>query len=225
MSAVIAATLAAVFGATDTQAQRGETITVKGGEQLSKVVYLLDEFETGTVMFTTGKRATPRMNYNMLTCKVQFMDETDTVLDIDNPEEISSISLGGKTYVYGNNSYTQYVALYGDVALTRQPYLLLRDRLATSGYGGQSSTTSASSLSNMEQSVDYTLPVGETRVYEKTVALFLMKNGRQVPLSQKNLAKFFPKQKAAITEYLSENDVNLGDEEHVKAMLQAIVAQ
>ncbi len=211
-----------LLGSLICSAQNKETVTVAGGQQLSDVVYLHEEFIKGNVLFKSGSRAAPLMNYNMLSKLVQFKDESGKIMDIDNPDDIATLSLGGKSYVYNANGYSQYIGLYGDIALTKQDYLLLRDILAEAGYGGQSGTTSASSMSAMEQSVDYRLPVGESRVYEKTAAYYLIKNGKSMALNQKNLAKCFPKQKAFIAEYFATNDVNLDDEAQVKALLDKL---
>ena len=206
-------------------AQKNESITINEGQQLSSIVYLYDDFSKGDVIFKSGARATPLLNYNMLTKLIQFKDERGITMDIDNPDDIVSINLNGSTYIYGKNGYIQYVNLYGDVILAKQTYLLLRDILAKSGYGGQLGTTSAaSSISNVEQSMDYTLPAGESRVYEKTDSFFIVKNGRVLPLNQKNLIKSFPKQKSVIQQYINEKKTDMDNEEQVKEMLSYITS-
>ncbi len=87
-------------------AQSHEKKTIKAGENLADYVYyLFPSFTNGTVKMKHGGASTAKLNFNMLLCHMQFLNEHGDTLDIADPLEIDSVIINDKCFFYKKGYY------------------------------------------------------------------------------------------------------------------------
>ncbi len=87
-------------------AQSHEKKTIKAGENLADYVYyLFPSFTNGTVKMKHGGASTAKLNFNMLLCHMQFLNEHGDTLDIADPLEIDSVIIKDKCFFYKKGCY------------------------------------------------------------------------------------------------------------------------
>jgi hypothetical protein len=90
--------------------QQYTVTTLKAGEDLDiHSQYRFPEFTTGEVKFKAGGALDGKLNFNMLTCKMDFINPAGDTLAIAKPEQIASIQIGGSIFYYSQD-YREIVA-------------------------------------------------------------------------------------------------------------------
>ncbi|HWB25647.1 MAG TPA: hypothetical protein VG738_09215 [Chitinophagaceae bacterium] len=81
--------------------QQYTVVTVKAGDDIDlHSSYRFPAFTTGVVKFKTGGVLTTRLNFNLLTCKMDFINPMGDTLAIAKPEEIAYIQVDSSTFYY-----------------------------------------------------------------------------------------------------------------------------
>ena len=111
--------LSAVLLSAVSYAQTEEgTVTVKASQDLLKVlphnvVYLLPEFQEGTVDFTDGTSSSGRINICNIDNSIRFINSTGDTLLLANPDRVARAIVDGKVLMKLDNSFLRQIAVYG----------------------------------------------------------------------------------------------------------------
>lgn len=101
------------------RAQVYDKMIIPAGDSISKyTTYLFPSFGDATVKARDGRSSIYKMNFNLLLCDMQFIDQKGDTLVITNPADIDSIQLNGCSFIYDHNKgYFQILAVSGVVSL------------------------------------------------------------------------------------------------------------
>lgn len=84
--------------------QKYNVTTVKAGDELDiHSQYRFAEFTPGEVHFKAGGTIAGKFNFNMLTCKMDFINPAGDTLAIAKPEQVASIQVAGSTFYYAQD--------------------------------------------------------------------------------------------------------------------------
>jgi hypothetical protein len=199
--------------------QVSDNLVIKPGENLSKVynyIYKYPQFEYGKVYFLNGDVYAGKINYNILSEAMQFIDLKGDTLVLANETNLNFISIGADTFYYNNKGYVEQVA---DVSGTK---LLLKENILTSeekigAFGIPSSTLNIESkktiiqgqIQRLTANVNLTL-VKKRQYYFSDASLNIL------PTNSKNVLKVFTKEKYKIKSYLEENSIDFNNEDDLK---------
>ena len=100
--------------ATLLSAQSTETIRVKAGEDISKVIspngiYRFPLFTTGTYLKNNNTSSSAKLNYNLFTGEMQYLNLKGDTMTIANSSEINSIKIQDVLFYY-RNGYKEVIA-------------------------------------------------------------------------------------------------------------------
>lgn len=205
-------------------------------EQRDSIIFAFPSCTPGTVYMNDGSIAKVDLNYNYYEPQVLFRNEDptspeDTLRRLDNMENVILIEIGDRSFVPVLGSGLGEIILNNQVqvsvVMTKKVNI---EEKKTGAYGTGGSTSSIRSVSSftgtsgVTSGGSYTGQTSFTNVNydfasnaELTIdqRLFLMKDGKVVPVSKKNLAKMFPKAASFIKQYIDEQKPDLENPEEV----------
>jgi hypothetical protein len=206
-------------------AQPSETIRIKTGEQVPVLhKYLYQQFSPGTVALRNGQKPTVRLNYHMMLREIQFIAPAGDTLTLANLHTISHILLNGDMFVFDqNNLALKVLGEYGLARLAVNPSLQVANVDKEGAYGqssGLSSISSYSSYPTGNGSIAKLELKGDV-VYSQRRNYFLInQSGLSFPANRKSVLKLYPRQKAAINEYLRGQPAQLNNPEELRKLLE-----
>ncbi len=175
-------------------AQKKEFVTVKAGTRLLDVVpfaerYRFPGFIKGKVYYKSGTFSDARLNYNLLSGEMEYLQAADTFF-VD--KGYLELMMDGKVQVGLKNFYQ------------------LKDVLKKDSYGAASSASATESYGSLQtQGQAVKLISSEDRVFEKVFKYYLATPGSGFVLfSKKKVMQLFPRQEAVIKDYLKKNKVD-----------------
>jgi hypothetical protein len=124
MKSFLVMTILSSFQVSLVLAQNTETIRVKAGGDISKIVsphgiYRLPSFTTGTYLKNNNITSSVKLNYNLLTGEMQYLSVKGDTMTIANPDEINFIKIQDAVFSY-RNGYKAVVADHDSVKLAVQ---------------------------------------------------------------------------------------------------------
>jgi len=188
--------------------------------------YQFTEFTEGKVYFKDGKYTSAKLNYNYLHGAIEFINANKDTLVMTNKVRIDYIAVGENIFYSQNEAgEIELVADYGNVILAKKTHLVLKGN--KSNASGQK--YSANSESAIPSSLMISNQTGEFR-WENTLSkpdyrykteYYLIDQNRIFHLAKKkSLLKIYSRQKSIVSDYLKRIDVNFGNEDHLKNLLQ-----
>lgn len=188
----------------------------------SKSRWLFPDFETGTVWLKQS-RSQAKLNYDLLTEKIFFIDAKQDTLALVNYKDVVIIQVGQRYLKPYNNYFIEVIARTKDdneLWLKRQ--LKKTDTEKAGAYGLPTSTSGVASINSINTGGGYfkEIEVKEWSKYSHTVAFYLSDGNNPTTANKKAFLKMFSKQKKQIEAYLSENPVNFEKEEDLKRLLE-----
>jgi hypothetical protein len=204
-----------------------EKYAVKPGEKIADVIgaselFRYDTFGDGVVHFKRGPAASAKMNYNLLTGTVQFLDGNGDTLSIANESNIARIMIGQDTFFF-NNGYYRLLQNAGS-------FLLLEKKLFQvyhQNEGAYGLTTDVSAIDNIGTLVNdrsYGLSTEKhlliVRLHEFVIA---DKNAIIIFPDRNRLGRKLSKRKAEINAYLDENITNIRNAESVSKLMNFLI--
>ena len=193
-------------------AQKNELITVRAGTRVIdyfplKERYLYPEFTNGPVLFKNGAGSTSKLNYNLLTGEMEFIQARDT-LSIIKKKDIRLIVVAQDTFYY-DNGYLEQIAR-GHFKVVLKEYIKLKEVLSKDSYGTSSSGSASNSYGMLPAEGNfYKLAANKDMVFQKTREYyFATASGGFIQFSKKNVIHMFPRKEDAIKAYLKSNKVD-----------------
>src|SRR6185312_13582729 len=99
------------------RAQMYDRKTVHVGESLSDVsYYLFPSFRDATVKFKKGGELVSKLNFNLLICQMQFIDQKRDTLNLAKPDDIEQINFDSTSFFY-KEGYYQVIEKSNEAAL------------------------------------------------------------------------------------------------------------
>lgn len=194
--------------------QDSELLTLPRLRDVSQVpwkneIYRLPGFQTGSITLATGFKLdhTLRLNYNIYYERMDFLKETGDTLSIGNPREIKLIEIGDHVFYHDYKSGYYEILVASTVSLAAKPRLIL---VRINGVcGGIASFETRGDLMDCD------------RMYQKTLVLvFIDLNSKIWNASRASILKLFPRQKAAIQEYLATHKIDFNSAEDMTKLLE-----
>jgi len=202
---------------------KSATTIVAAGEDPDKILasssFLFYDYQDATFSSKQGF-GKAKMNYNMLTGEMMFINERDT-LALANPQDISSIKIGKQEFIYKSKEFMEILQEADN------KMVLLRRRIKpaavkrTGAYGIATSTDAMDQISvfSMERMGNQTTTdISATQIvtYEIVYTFYLqVNNSLYTGATEKNFQKVFSIDKQLISNYINENKLNLKKEEDI----------
>ncbi|AHM60135.1 hypothetical protein D770_09390 [Flammeovirgaceae bacterium 311] len=228
MKSFTLATIFFLFAFTCSFAQKTTRVTVQDNEDiqyaLKDQLYRFPAFQNGKVFLPNGKYNSAKLNLNLLTNQIQFIDEKKDTLTILSPEQLHHVEIDGITFIYHENGFLEMIGDYFPVALARNQKLKIVDRQREGAYGTKSSSASIATVSTgYTDQLRYNPKVHEDLLVNKVETFYLVDDKTNVSeVSKRNLQRAFPAHKNKISEYIKENKIRFNKEQEVKALLEYI---
>lgn len=199
--------------------------TVKPGEDVNakladSVKFHYPTFTQGTVFFKDGTASGALLNYNMLSGEMQFINTKGDTLAMANEGAIKCVAIGNDSFFY-DKAFLQQIAGNSTAKLAKKESLIIGDSRKAGGYGGVSSTSAITTISNMRVNGEAThLTVQQEVTLTKETTYFIGDAYNHfLPATRKNLIKLFGTKQSAIEQYLKDNKVAFNKEEDLKALI------
>jgi hypothetical protein len=205
MKIIVLLFVCAAFFAIPAGAQNRQTIRIKPGadaqEMVQKELYRYPQFRYGKVYFNNGDVSGAKMNYDLLSAAVVFIDASGDTLAVANETAITYANIGEDTFYY-DQGFLEKVAGTNNVTIAVKRKLSLADVQKVGAFGISSSTTNIESKESYRDR-RYQLGINEELVFTKQTSYYIRKgNSGFVTATRKNLLKLFPKEKTSIESYL-----------------------
>ena len=203
------------------KAQVFERKTLKAGQNWYEFVYyLFPAFTDGIVKIKNGGQATPKMNFNMMLCQMQFIGPHGDTLSFTNPEEIDSIRLNSKSFFYRKFDF-EILSGFGSVSLVVSRTVNYNPvKIGAMGFRTQgASIDSYATLTEQNDTKQLILNVDVDMALESTYFL-MQKNGEMAIANKSNFLKLFGENKPGIEGYLRTNKINFNKESDLMGLLE-----
>ena len=221
-------TLILLLGAATLSAQEQNVIHHERGEDLQQ--YLLDsikfvipEFESGIITFHDGNFSRGPVNISTIEQRVYFIGTDGKYQVLTNEDQVSRVSIKGRTFIKSKYGYIDLLKMNGDVALGAVRRVSFFETEKKGAYGMVSQTTSVTTIGTFQQGGQmYTLGVDQTTPFKYSVTPYLYKNSKAYLSNKKNFQKCFPDKKEAIEQYLKAHSVDFENINDVTALFEAL---
>ena len=198
------------------------------GEDLQQ--YLLDsfkfvmpDFQAGIVTFHDGNYSRGPVNISTIEQRVYFIATNGEKQILTNEDQVSRVSIKGRTFIKSKYGYIELLDAIGDGALGAVRRTSFFETEKKGAYGMASQTTSVTTIGSIQQGGQlYTLGVEQNTPFKYKVIPYLYKNSRVYLSNKKNFIKCFPDKKAVIEAYLKENSVDFEDLDAVRGLFEAL---
>lgn len=171
-----------------------------------EVFYLMPDMAQGSVHFLGKAPATGKFNICAIDNTIRYIDRDGQELMVEITDDMSSVVIGGVTFVPVDGFFYRLYPITGDVSVAVKRDVLLMTDSKTSGYGMESQTTAVTNISGM---------VGDTKFYQfdeskdipyrMTETAFLYRGDTVLTLAKRSFQRCFPNAKDAIDAWFSQH--------------------
>jgi hypothetical protein len=199
--------------------------TIQSGESLSELsYYLFPSFEDAAVKFKNGGILASKMNFNLLICQMQFLDEHGDTLNIAKPAEIESIVLGNNLFFYDEGYYEIIAAADSSELAVLRTVTYQPVRIGALGLPNRSGTGTVSDTSMIVQAGEKHLVAREDIDVFKVTTYFLMTpGGEKVRANKAGFLNFFSKERKQVQAYIKENRPSFNKEADLEKLFNFCV--
>jgi hypothetical protein len=210
-------------------AQNPTIIRVKAEENLKNAIPLKDqfrypEFRPGTVSFFNGTSVDTRLNYNLMTKEMQFINPRGDTLTLANEYTIKKMDIDKDLFLFNSKAgYLEVLGDYDQVRLaTNQMLIQVRGEKmgAYNQSSGVSSINSIKSFADQNGKVQQLVNKADLLFAKKDAFYFIDKNGNVFPATRASLLKLFPSQKKELDSYIREHKISFIDRSDLEKVLQ-----
>jgi len=216
-------TLIAVGITTALFSQTSEIITVKAGQKISDVykeIYRYPQFTAGRVYFVNGDVSAAKLNYNLITETMLFVNQKGDTLAIADETAVKFITIEKDSFYY-DNGYLEFVDGNKSVRLAIKQRIKFSDKKKIGAFGMPTSTVRTESDDTFLGDRRFNFLVAEDLIFKKETEFYLSQGSNNfVVLNKKNLLKIFPRNKENIEAFLKEKNINLQAAKDVEMLIQ-----
>jgi hypothetical protein len=202
-------------------------VTIKTGTRIRDVLTEKDilfypQFINGKVFFKTGVIAGARMNYNLLTDQMLFIDTKSDTLAVSDEKTVNFIAIGADTF-YFVDGYARQVTGNSVVKLLEKKVWEVADIRRMGSHNRPANTYAVSYMGKITDGLGrtYDLVQEEDLVLRKRAHYYFgdMYN-RFVPASKKNLLSFYESKEPLLANYLKQHKVNFSKKDDLEKVTQ-----
>ena len=218
-----------VFGSVGLFAQETSRVTVQDNQDMQGALkgfaYRYPTFRTGKVFLPNGKYNTAKLNLNLLTDQLQFIDYKKDTLTILSPDLLQYVEIDTSTFIY-SNGFLEIIGEYSPVTLAVSRKLEVADRQRTGAYGTKTSAASIATISTgYTDNIRYSPTVYEDLLMKKEANFYMVdENKKAILVNKRNVLNLFSSRKAQLSQYIKQNKPNYKKEKDVKALLLFAIA-
>ena len=216
-------TLIAVGITTVLFSQTSEIITVKAGQKISDVykeIYRYPQFTAGRVYFVNGDVSAAKLNYNLITETMLFVNQKGDTLAIADETAVKFITIEKDSFYY-DNGYLEFVDGNKSVRLAIKQRIKFSDKKKIGAFGMPTSTVRTESDDTFLGDRRFNFLVAEDLIFKKETEFYLSQGSNNfVVLNKKNLLKIFPRNKENIEAFLKEKNINLQAAKDIEILIQ-----
>jgi len=202
-------------------AQDSARILVPAGKSFSDVAGLgkafrFPNFTNGHVYFRDGTQSTAKLNYNFFYKDLEYISPSGDTLALvkDQAVEIKNILIDSFTFYYYDGYLEEIAHSENGKLLKRQFYGIIKGSEKIGAYGQPSATSAIDAYTGLTyRGIRFeNLVVSENMVLVLKTEYFIGDNYNTVlRANKKNLLELYPKKRAQIESYLSNNHVNFSN--------------
>lgn len=205
--------------------QRIEATPTNGklNSSLRKKAYRYPGFIDSKVLFNNGTYTQSKLNYNVLSGEMEFINSQNDTLALDNLFTISLIEIGEENFVYdqAGKKLLKVVRRGKNANLYVHEKYEITNMRSKGALGSEPSSLPATSAREYfaEDGV-YDLSSNTKLTYSAKSTFHLgNKNNTFVAASKRNTLKLFPKYKTELTNYFAQHNVDFDRQEDLEALL------
>jgi hypothetical protein len=191
--------------------------------KLFEKMYRYSQFAEGKAFYKNGGITESRFNYNYLTNRILFINPKGDTLELSNGEDFEKIAIRSDTFCYYNKGFIQQLTHHTTYNLFLKTSLRYNGREKKGAYGGYSSTSASTSISDMYVSVGPgvgKLTSDENIMYSFGHSYYLSgKYGTFYPASKKGIYELLPKHQKEIKEFLQTNKIDFTKKDDMEKLL------
>ncbi|HTM92475.1 MAG TPA: hypothetical protein VL095_08660 [Flavisolibacter sp.] len=210
------------------KAQDNNTVVINAARQneseLVKKMYRYPQFLEGRAYYKNGGITDSRFNYNYLTNLILFISPKGDTLELAQGESFDKITIGTDTFCYANKIFIQQLTHASTCNLFVKTFLRYNGREKKGAYGGYSSTSASSSISEMYASTGPgvgKLTADENIIYVFDYSYYLSgKFGKFYPATKKGVYDMFSKKQKQLKEFLETNKIDLNKKEDLEKLVE-----
>ncbi len=199
-------------------AQDRKTVLVKAGTSIIDYFpdqdrYLYPQFSKGTIRFNDGTYYNSKLNYDVLSGEIIFIQADDTLAiarrDIDKVETESD------TFYY-DNGFLRIIGSHYPVLLLAKQYVKLSNISKEGPYGTTNMSSSVQTYTNVYHNARYNLTEKEDLTLSIVTDYYI---GNKVigfsPFKVKSIQKLYPENKKEIEQYIESNHIDLSKHDDI----------
>ncbi|HAF29930.1 MAG TPA: hypothetical protein DCG75_12885 [Bacteroidales bacterium] len=178
-------------------------------------MFLFNSFEEGVAYFNDEGISKSKFNYNVVYNDLCYINNTQ-ILVITNVEELDSIKIGSKAFIWKNKKTYERVSS-GKISVLLSRKAKLSSNKPSGAYGTESTTSAVSKKTsfytgkgiwggencNLNNITDIEIPIIEN--------FYLLINDEIVLATKSKINKYFKNHKDSIKEFINKNSINLKD--------------
>lgn len=189
----------------------------------SSFVYLFDDFRKGTVIFKSGAVSQSFFNYELISQKIHFKSENNTVLELLHPESIEYINIEEYTFEHIRGSVFYQKINLGSLDLYVRHTVSLSSKGRYVGFGYYSAIASVDIINqiNIDRTKVHTkFDINEKYDVKKVNIFYIKRKGKFKRIySANSLAKLFKGHEEEIKDAIEEENT---DFKEVKDVAEAV---
>ncbi len=193
--------------------------------QLTNKIFKYKEYKDGMVIFNDSKFVAAKMNLNLLSDKILFINPKSDTLVLAKPETFRMVTIETDTFYYHDNKYLEKLTHYSEGNLVVSQTIKLIGREKKGAYGTYSATSSINSnttFTSDDQIINY-LGVDENAIFRITEIFYISdKFNNFFNANKKNFYKMFFNHEKEIKDFLNLNKINFTKSEDLKNLLSYI---
>jgi hypothetical protein len=217
MTVIVAMASSALLG------QTSEIITVKAGQNISEVykeIFRYPQFIAGRVYFVNGDVSAAKLNYNLITETMLFVNQKGDTLMIADATAVKFITIEKDSFYY-DNGYLELLDGNKSVRLAMKQRIKFSDKKKIGAFGMPTSTVRTESDDTFLGDRRFSFLVAEDLIFKKETEFYMSQGSNSfIILNKKNLLKTFPKNKENIEDFLKEKNINLQAVKDVEILIQ-----
>lgn len=200
--------------------QRGEDLQQY---LLDSIKFVIPEFQSGIITFRDGSYSRGPVNISTIEQRVYFVAPDGNYQVLTNEDQVTRVSVKGRTFIKSQYGYVELLDTAGDVALGAVRRTSFFETEKKGAYGMASQTTSVTTIGTMQShGVTYTLGADQTTPFKYKVIPYLYRNNKVYMSTRKNFQKCFPDKKSEIESYLKEHSVDFENIEEVTELFNSL---
>lgn len=195
-------------------------------EGFFKIEFMYPGYLDGMVHFKDNSNGEAKMNYNLMTNQIYFLNPKGDTLIIAHPETSSEITIGQDTFYFHQKGFVQkYTHNENTINLYVRPTMKYIGKEKRGAYGTYSGATAANSLSTFstDNQVTTYLALDENLLYEKGEEFYLCDTLNNLfPANKSSLYAAFPQYVSLIKAFLKNNKIDFYKKDNLLFLLDYI---